>query len=512
MIIRSRRQPPAETGIISWKRGTSSTPLCDDIVRRILRWDPGAEVHPEVKDWFRTREHGRAGLRKLGIREDLSGGNPRLFPYQRVGSMWLRGIGRGILADEQGMGKTVTSLDASQFIPRPRFPLVICSNAKKADWVDHVMEWTDTLGYKLEGLDISSGWTNDWTFSIINYTQMAAYPEMFAKSDLVIADEVHKIRNRKTQMSSALTQVCGRDKPVFLLTASPNVNQAHDSWPLLRICDPDRFTSFWSFAYRFCNVTDNGYGIRVDGIRAGEQENLDRVLQDYMLIRKKQSDLEVGRRVVKYHMLDDQYHLYYQMEQDRSIKWDVESSPGEWECTAPEELAWITRLRQLAIHPGVIVDGYEGPSKLDLLPGIIRERDTKAVVFCSLAEVIKLVPPVLQSYGINSVAVTGGMSQKRHDAAIADFKEGDVQVLAITYGTGGEGLNLEQADRVIMLDLCWNPAGNQHAMNRIDRPGQKASKIEIIAIKTEDSIEDHVWGIVQDKIPVTIEEITRRMK
>ena len=85
-------------------------------------------------------------------------------------------------------------------------------------------------------------------------------------------------------------------------------------------------------------------------------------------------------------------------------------------------------------------------------------------------------------------------------------------MLLATHGTGGEGLNLIEADRVIFLDLAWHPAGNRHAQYRIIRPGQKAAQVEIIVIHSVDTIEDHISDIIRDKRKVTIEEIMSRMR
>ena len=69
-----------------------------------------------------------------------------LYPYQIEAVEWMLFMKRGILADEQGLGKTVMAIKAMQ--NAGAFPaLIICSEAKCDDWLEHeslrrVLIWT----------------------------------------------------------------------------------------------------------------------------------------------------------------------------------------------------------------------------------------------------------------------------------------------------------------------------------------------------------------------------------
>ena len=67
----------------------------------------------------------------------------------------------------------------------------------------------------------------------------------------------------------------------------------------------------------------------------------------------------------------------------------------------------------------------------------------------------------------------GNMTQKARDSALDDFKKKpNIKILLTTIQSGGIGLNLTEASRVIILDPWWNQAREQQAFCRIYRIGQ----------------------------------------
>lgn len=501
-ILVTQVAPPQDTGVLETSGNRYAIPICPDIIRRIEAWRRGTQVHPSVRDYLDHLELQEKWRDKLLA--DSSILDPRMWKDQNTGSMWLYQSHRAILGDEQGKGKTVTAINAAERKPGIRKAVIICSNRKKQDWYEHVLEWSSGISTarKLEESHIDK-WPPD-KYLIVNYTQAEMNKDFLSGCDLVIADEAHILRNRKTKVFQAVKQICGKLKAVFLLTATPNLNETYDVWALLNICDPVRFSSFWSFVYRFCNVTSNGFGMEIEGIRDGEQKALAILLKEYVLTRYKEPS-KITRRKISYHMKGTQADLYIQLENDHIAEW--EGQVVEAQMTLP----WITRLRQIAIHPGLVFKGYEGPSKLDVLADLLQERETQSIIFVRQSKLARLTEEYLNLHGISSIALYGSMTPTRQTKNLSEFHEGNHQVLVCTHGTGGEGLNLVNAERVIWLELAWHPGGNKHAQDRIDRPGQRSDNIEAVVIHTEDSVEDHIWDIVHDKQRVTTGRIAEAM-
>lgn len=64
------------------------------------------------------------------------------------------------------------------------------------------------------------------------------------------------------------------------------------------------------------------------------------------------------------------------------------------------------------------------------------------------------------------------------------FRNGTAPVFLISLKAGGVGLNLVEADYVVMLDPWWNPATEAQAVDRAHRIGQTK---KVMALKARKS-------------------------
>lgn len=496
------------------ERGTpyATYPLCGDVIRRFqdLNGRDTTVVTPGVLNALKPMRERQARLEALrGVEDvDLGALGERLYAFQRVGVQWLLTARRGILADSQGLGKTVQALVAAE-IAAPRRGIIVCNSAKVQDWVEHVEAWTTRTPLVLKGgaearREILADWKDE--FLVCNFAQASL--NVGLRADLVIVDEAHNIRNRKADTFTAVEGICSGAEWIFLLTATPAVNASEDLWSLLHMADLQRFGSYWLFAKRFFEVTYSRWGVKVGGILEEEREALDRILRVYMLQRGKEELTGLPtrtRRVLDYRMGSEQTRLHRDM-----LLWE-KAALNEEVVYSEGTLSQITRLRQLAIDPGLLFEGYRGESKLDLLVDTVRGGEGKAVVFTMFETAAERAAERLNREGIHAVLLTGSMNARARLKAVEYFAN-EADVLVVTHKTGGEGLNLVMARRAIFLDLAWHPAGNTHAEDRIYRIGQTAEDVETIVLWAKGSIEDHVFDIVSQKREVTIEEILRRAK
>ena len=71
------------------------------------------------------------------------------------------------------------------------------------------------------------------------------------------------------------------------------------------------------------------------------------------------------------------------------------------------------------------------------------------------------------------VVLRGGMSiQARNDSLTAFNNDPDMRIILISLKAGGEGLNLQVANYVFLLDPWWNPAAEDQATDRAHRIGR----------------------------------------
>ena len=90
------------------------------------------------------------------------------------------------------------------------------------------------------------------------------------------------------------------------------------------------------------------------------------------------------------------------------------------------------------------------------------------------------------------------MPMKERRAVLDAFKtDRDVKVIIMSLKAGGEGLNLQEASHVFVLEPWWNPAVEAQAVQRAHRIGQTR---EVVAVRyiTDDTIEERMLEL-QDK-------------
>jgi len=482
----------------------SSIPICQDAVDRLLSANSQLRLSQSLQSELNARKSRLYELSQISKNQGAIDGFPGLMPHQASGARWMHSSGRCILSDSQGMGKTITSLAAASLVGGSA--VVICGNTKRQDWVDHANAWTD-LKPSLVSSAAKFIRPVRGQIHVIGYETARRIKGSALSGDVLIIDEAHKFRNRDAEITRSIFRICRRFQSLFLLTATPVVNGPDDLWSLLHMIDKERFSSYWDFVARFLDLKFEYFGVKVGGIRDDEKSSYLNLVNEYMLRRDK--DLSklprLVRKIVKFPLSGDHESLYSQMSKSSSAEFRGKL------VEAVEVVAQITRLRQLSIDPALLWDDYSGTSKFDALVELFRVDKSPSVVFSMFSEVAMKATKRIEQIGLTTACITGQVSHQSRQDILRDFYRNKIQVLSITHGTGGEGLNLVAARRVIFMDLNWHPAGNEQARDRIFRFGQTAQEVEIIYIHSINTIEDHILEILKTKGKVTISRLAERL-
>ncbi|CAE7206400.1 rhp16 [Symbiodinium sp. CCMP2592] len=98
---------------------------------------------------------------------------------------------------------------------------------------------------------------------------------------------------------------------------------------------------------------------------------------------------------------------------------------------------------------------------------------SKALVFSQFTRFLELIEWRLKREGISAATVLGSMPIVSRNNIIVSFQtEPSLKVLLISLKAGGEGLNLQAADHIFLMDPWWNPAAEAQAIQRAHRIGQ----------------------------------------
>ncbi|KAK7200378.1 DNA repair protein [Novymonas esmeraldas] len=139
-------------------------------------------------------------------------------------------------------------------------------------------------------------------------------------------------------------------------------------------------------------------------------------------------------------------------------------------------------------------------TKLDAIADYIEQvpKDEKVIVFSQFGSMLDLTQYWLQRRFIKAVKLCGSLTLAQRQSVLQAFlHDGTVRVILISLKAGGEGLNLQVANHVVLTDPWWNPAVEMQAVQRAHRIGQ-TRPVQAVRFVTEHSVEERMVDL-QDK-------------
>lgn len=153
---------------------------------------------------------------------------------------------------------------------------------------------------------------------------------------------------------------------------------------------------------------------------------------------------------------------------------------------------------------------FDTPDGLFLQSGKVREllslvrqfqkNGDRALVFTRFARVLNILRECLEHENIAYVSLEGATRVDERQDIIDEFNgNADIPVFLLTTGSGGTGINLTAANKVIIFDQSDNPQDDVQAENRAHRLGQTRD-VEVIKLVTQGTIEELVYKACQTKL------------
>lgn len=448
-----------------------------------------------------------------------------LRDYQKTGFKWLKmlssfGFG-GILADDMGLGKTLQVLAFILSEKEKReadgeaqgLNLIVVPTSLIYNWQAEMerfapsLEFAIVLGTKsdrfdklkaLEGKDVVIT-----TYGLLK--RDLDYYRTFNFAACFI-DEAQHIKNANTL--SAKSVKCIKAKYTFALTGTPIENGLTELWSIFDFIMPGYLYQNTQFINRYANPI----------AKDGNQEvlkHLRRHIQPFVLRRLKHEVLQelpekIESRMVN-QMTTEQAKQYsaWQMRAKKEFEAEVYENRGG--ANKIKILALLTRLRQLACHPGLFLENYSGSSgKLEQLIELVEDAISgghRMLIFSQFTSLLALVKPLLKDAGIGFYYIDGSVSAEDRIKQVKAFNEGEMPVFLISLKAGGTGLNLTGADVVVHLDPWWNPAVEDQATDRAHRIGQ-TKVVQVVKMITKGTIEEKIDQLKEKKRQLISEMIT----
>lgn len=414
------------------------------------------------------------------------------YPYQKDGVKFLQEHQGGFLLDEPGLGKTYQAILAAARMGE--HVLIICPNSLKAWWKKEIKTVFgsqeivlvagvggrfkyDASGNRLE-FEMRLTSLNSrrlipkWT--IVHYAGARLQVDEFKKLpwDVVIVDEVHFIKNRKTKRSKAIKIITPKNAARIGLTATPFSKNPADWWSQLEWMAPNRhnWQSYWRFYGTFVDFTmeQGDYG-RYRKVKGGK--NLDllaRVMSQYAIRRtKKVVAPQIPPLVDTYLPLElegRQEAIYNKLKKAEAEAHILDSESGEHKrVLMVNVLARLTRLEQCLSHPWTL-DGKVKGAKLKWLLEWKEGYKYPAVIATKYKPTAKYIATLL-----GTRAITGDASTRTRQELQSAWEAGEQQFLVGTIHTIGTGLNLGKAHTIVLFDQVYSPILMDQVRQRIHR-------------------------------------------
>ena len=426
-----------------------------------------------------------------------------LLDFQREGLDFLmKSSGNALLADEMGLGKTVQTL-AYLSKEKNAFPaLVIAPLVTLTNWqreIEKFLKKKSRNGKIMENKHPSSvmirnGKQNDIDesdFYIINYELLHKRLPDLLKLNIktVVCDEVQHLRSKTTQKYAAVKKLAAKDGVKFRvgLSGTPIYNRGSEIWPIVDILKPGLLGSYKEFCEYFCYVNEKGKAIVLENKR----DSLRNQLTKHVMLRRKKSDLQKELKYkVRYPEVIASDEKFYRDELDKI--WKKLEEEQKYAQTAFDKSASYHRA----------IESERQAAGLAKLPHVINfvndimDIEESVVVFCHHRAIHDLLHQSLSKY--NPASIIGGQSDKRRDAEITRFQNGETKLMVAGLRAGNVGINLTTASYVIFAELDWSPAIHRQAEDRLHRIGQKNTVFAYYLVGNG-TLDEHVADILVDK-------------
>uniref|UniRef100_A0A7S0CPX5 Uncharacterized protein n=1 Tax=Amorphochlora amoebiformis TaxID=1561963 RepID=A0A7S0CPX5_9EUKA len=124
----------------------------------------------------------------------------------------------------------------------------------------------------------------------------------------------------------------------------------------------------------------------------------------------------------------------------------------------------------------------------------------KSVVFSQWTSMLDLIEATLKNEKITFVRLDGSMSRSKRDKVLHRFRNNaTTKTILISLKAGGIGLNLVEANYVFFMDVWWNPAAEDQAVQRVHRIGQKRP-VTVKKFVIDGSVEERILALQTKKI------------
>ena len=322
----------------------------------------------------------------------------------------------------------------------------------------------------------------------MNYEQVVRDGEAINawKPDVVVLDEAQRIKNWESKTSKAVKKL--HTRYAMVLTGTPLENKLEELYSIVQFVDERRFGPAFQFLHDHRVLDAEG---QLVGYR--NLESIREKLEPIFLRRTRSEvlgQLPPRTDTTAFVELSDEQRVPY--EEQKTALGRLLGKNFLSDLDRKRVLACLANLRMICNSTFLVDRTTRYSPKLDefaeLLPGLTEH---KVVVFSQWETMLHLAAEVLNAQKIGFALLHGGLSGPERKAVLERFRTEPVCRVFLSTDAGGVGLNLQEADAVVNLELPWNPAVLEQRIARVHRLGQ-LRPVRVLHFVTRGTIEENV--------------------
>ena len=385
--------------------------------------------------------------------------------YQVFGTKYILYGKRVLLGDEMGLGKTVEAIAAMTHLRaegKTHF-LVVCPLSVLVNWQREVARFSNIPVDEIYGYDRAeelSSWIEKGGTAITTYETCSKIdlPDGFAV-DMLVVDEAHFIKNASTIRSRAVRLLIERSQSVLFMSGTPLENRVEEMLTLIGFLQPEimekaKHLTGLSDAERFRNVIAPVYLRRTREQVLTELPDKEEV-QDWNMLGEEET--EAYRKAL----------AGGNFMEIRRVSWNVPAVRS----------GKALRLKE-------IVEEAEQDGR-------------KILVFSYFRNTLRNVEALLGNRCAG--VIDGALPMKARQEILDRFRENpDKTVLICQIVAGGVGLNVQEANVIIICEPQLKPSMEEQAIGRAYRMGQ-SRKVVVHRLLSAKTVDERIMDILSGK-------------
>lgn len=423
--------------------------------------------------------------------------------------------GNHINGSSVGTGKSLCSVLYAEMLDL--FPcMVVCPASVKSGWL---REWKETNPDRRVSVISTSSPPEDFEADVIviNYDILGKRTEKNGKTSievrldgmkkkkfsLVIADEIHFLKNRKSIRSKTFKKLAGKSSAIIGLTGTLIMNRPVELLNILaligrlkEIAPDDPYHHY--FFERYCNLKETFWGMDMTG--ASNIKELNDLLTKccYFHVSKRDALKElppVTENMVECEITNKKAYKAAEEDLLEFIFKHFKDEERVEKAARAEYLVKMNLLKQLSL------EGKVKAIKKWIEEWLEANEDDKLLVFGSHSTILKDI----QKFFKNSLLVIGETTGKKREKVLSDFSSDPSKRLLFAnigcLGTGVDGLQ-KVCSNMAILELPPRPSDLVQVIGRLERSGQQ-NPVTIQYLLSSSTIDKDLWEMLKNKKSVT---------